>query len=172
MFNNLNVNVYDKIYSTGGYYVGGLGGYVYSVGSVIRGSGVDVNYISVVGNSSSYVGGLVGNMDGNVYVSRVVFGRIDVNKNGGDFGYFGGLGGSVGFVSGCSSVGEGIDATLGVWSGGSNRGYVGGLVGYSKYGVMGSSSRGDFILANKTNGSYVGGLVGSTTGLVVDSNAF
>ncbi|MDD3086282.1 MAG: hypothetical protein PHD80_04255, partial [Candidatus ainarchaeum sp.] len=155
LFNNLDVNVYDKIISTG-HDVGGLVGNIFSKGGSIRGSGVDVNYISVVGNSSSYVGGLVGKTDGNIYNSHSVA-QIDVNKNSSspDYLYLGGLAGQASFIDECYSD-VNIDISIGTYSG--KR--VGGLVGLIDKGVKNSYSKGGYILATKNNGNSIGGLVG------------
>ncbi|MDD4251481.1 MAG: GLUG motif-containing protein, partial [Candidatus ainarchaeum sp.] len=119
LFNNLNVVILDKIYSTSSY-VGGIIGKVYSVGSTINNCHIeDINYIFADGYSE-YVGGLVGQTDGNIYNSSFI-GQIDLAKSSGD-AHVGGLAGSVGFVEN-SWVDVNINASLGTRTGY----YVGGL---------------------------------------------
>ncbi|MFA7134086.1 MAG: GLUG motif-containing protein, partial [archaeon] len=151
-FNNLDANVYDRVSATGSY-VGGLIGQNFSIGSTIRDSSADVNYILVIGNPQ-FIGGLVGSTDGNIYNSHSIT-QIDVSKSGSSDVYLGGLAGKASSINECYSDAN-INDSIGVYSGAR----LGGLVGSLNNDIKNSYSTGYSLSATKSSGHYVGGLVG------------
>ena len=142
-------------------YVGGLVGKYGYTKSRIYDSNSDINYIYVSGDVA-YIGGLVGEFDGNLFNSSAQV-TISVNKTANTVLRLGGLIGQIGGTAGNGFITNSwadvnINTSIGTYSGY----YIGGLVGrQSSTGTIKNCfSKGSYISATKTGGTQVGGLVG------------
>ncbi|MDD4251312.1 MAG: GLUG motif-containing protein [Candidatus ainarchaeum sp.] len=152
-FTNLSSTITNGLYSTSSYN-GGLIGGALSQKTNLRNSTADINYIYNKG-SGSYIGGLIGKTDGNIYDSNSTITLIGLERTAHYDSVTGGLAGQANHIENSWSQ-TNINATLGPTFSGA---YIGGLAGIANT-INNSYSKGNYITANKSNGYYIGGLVG------------